>query len=204
LVKIILVRHGETDWNLVKRIQGGDSDTPLNETGKRQAQALALRLKDEKITAIFSSPLQRALNTAQSIAAKHQLKVQELPSLKEIMAGILEGRLASEVAQRFDEYICGDGDEKQPHTPPGAESMEEVQKRAWDTLTGLAAKYPESTLVIATHYFVIMSVVCRVLDLPLHRMSHLRLSTGSISSFTIENGISRLELFNDGLHNLKF
>jgi len=203
LVKIILVRHGETDWNLVKRIQGGDSDTPLNENGQRQAAALAARLKDEKITAIFSSPLQRALNTAKAIATTHQLKVQELPSLKEIKVGILEGRLASDIAPRFDEFMCGNGLDKKVHTPSGGESMEDVQKRAWDTITSLKAQYSNGTLVLVTHYFVIMAVVCRVLDLPLYRMSRLRLTNGTISSFTMDDVSMRLELFNDSFHNLK-
>lgn len=203
MVKIILVRHGETDWNLIKRIQGGDSDTPLNENGQRQAAALAVRLKDEKITAIFSSPLQRALNTAQAIATTHQLKVQELSSLKEIKVGILEGLLASEIAPRFDEYMCGNGLDKKVHTPPGGESMEDVQKRAWETITGLAAQYSNGTLVLVTHYFVIMAVICRVLDLPLHQMARLRLTNGTISSFTIDDVSLRLELFNESFHNLK-
>ncbi len=68
MIKIILVRHGETEWNRVKRIQGSGSDTPLSEIGLGQAAAVALRLKNEKIQAIYSSPLQRALHTAQAIA----------------------------------------------------------------------------------------------------------------------------------------
>ncbi len=203
MVKIILVRHGETDWNLVKRIQGGDSDTPLNENGQRQAAALATRLKDENILAVFSSPLQRALNTAQAIAASHRLKIEELPALKEIKVGILEGRLAAEITQHFDEYLCGDGAEKKVYIPPGGESIEDVQKRAWDTITGLAAQYSNGSLVLVTHYFVIMAVVCRVLELPLYKMSRLRLTNGTVSSFTMDNGNLRLELFNDGCHNLK-
>ena len=203
MVKIILVRHGETDWNIVRRIQGGDSDTPLNETGRRQAEALAARLKDEKITAVFSSPLQRALHTAQAIASYHNLAVKELSSLKEIKVGIMEGRLASEFLQRFDEFMCGDGCDKKPHIPLGGESVEDVQKRAWETITGLAAQQPDGSLVIVTHYFVIMSIICSVLNLPIHQMGRFRLSTGTISAFTIDNGSLRLELFNDGCHNLK-
>ncbi len=203
MVKIILVRHGETDWNIARRIQGGGSNTPLNETGQRQAEAVAARLKDEKITAVFSSPQQRALFTAQAIASYHNLAVQELPSLKEIRAGILEGRLASELSLRFDEFMCGDGCDKKPQTPSGGESVEDVQKRAWETITGLAEQYPGGTLVIVTHYFVIMSLICRVLNLPIHLMNRFRLSTGTISVFTFDNGSPRLELFNDGCHNLK-
>ncbi len=203
MVKIILVRHGETDWNIARRIQGGDSDTPLNETGLRQAEALAARLKDEKITAVFSSPLQRALHTAQAIAFYHSLAVKELPTLKEIKVGILEGRLASEFLLRFDEFMCGDGCDKKPHTPFGGESVEDVQKRAWETITSLAAQQTDGTLLIVSHYFVIMSVICSVINLPVHQMGRFRLGTGSISAFTMDNGNLRLELFNDGCHNFK-
>jgi broad specificity phosphatase PhoE len=203
LVKIILVRHGETDWNKVRRIQGGESDTPLNENGKRQAEALAAKLKDEKITAVFSSPLQRALKTAQAIAAYHRLEVTALPSLIEIKVGELEGRLAADFLLHFDEFICGDGCEKKSHKPTGGESVEDVQKRAWETITNLAAQNPEGTLVVVSHYFVIMTVICYVLNLPVHQMVRLRLSTGTISAFTMDKGNLRLELFNDGCHNLR-
>jgi broad specificity phosphatase PhoE len=203
VAKIILVRHGETDWNRIRRIQGSESDTPLNETGQRQAEALAARLKDDKITAIFSSPLQRALRTAQTIAACHQLEVTALPSLIEIKVGELEGRMASDLLTRFDEFLCGDGREKASRQPPGGETAEDVQKRAWATIVDLAAQQPEGTLVVVSHYFVIMTIICRVLNLPVSQMVRLRLSTGTISAFTIDNDKLRLELFNDGCHNLK-
>jgi len=203
MVKIILVRHGETEWNKIRRIQGGESDTPLNETGRHQAVALAARLKDEKIDAVFSSPLQRALRTAQTIADCHHLEVSALPSLKEIQVGELEGRLASDLLLRFDEFLCGDGAGKKPVRPPGGETAEDVQKRAWDTIIDITARQPEGTLVVVSHYFVIMTVICRVLNLPVSQMVRLRLSTGTLSAFTMENDKMRLELFNDGCHNLK-
>jgi broad specificity phosphatase PhoE len=202
LAKIILVRHGETDWNKVRRIQGGDSDTPLSETGLHQAEMLALRLKNEKITAIFSSPLQRAMHTARAIASYHNLGIVVLPSLIEIKVGELEGRLATDLMQRFDEFLCGNGKDKKPYVPPGGESVEDVQKRAWETITSLADQQPEGTLVIVTHYFIIMTVICRVLNLPVHQMFRLKLGTGTLSAFTIDDSSPRLELFNDGCHNL--
>ena len=101
MVKVILVRHGETDWNQWRRIQGGNSDTPLNETGKAQAEAVALRLKREMIQAVYSSPLQRALDTARAIASYHPLKVEVLPALKEVDAGLLEGLTFEELNRRL-------------------------------------------------------------------------------------------------------
>lgn len=203
MIKVILVRHGETDWNRVKRIQGSASDTPLSETGKRQAEGLALRLKNEKIQAIYSSPLQRALHTAQSIAGYHELNVQTNPDLKEINVGALEGTLAADLKSRFDEYICRCDNDHQLARLPGGESLEDVQKRAWSTLKGFLDIHAEGIIVVVTHYFVILSLVCKVLNLPLHEIVHLRLSTGTISSFVMDNGTLRLELFNDSCHILK-
>jgi broad specificity phosphatase PhoE len=200
LVKVILVRHGETDWNKVRRIQGSASDTPLSENGKKQAEGLALKLKDEKIQAIYSSPLSRALHTAQAIAHYHQLEVQTDSNLKEINVGSLEGVLAADLKSRFDEYVCRtDHNHKLPRLP-GGESLLDVQERAWDALTRFINVHSEGTIVVVTHYFVIMSILCKVLNLPLHETVHLRLTTGTISTFVLENCVARLELFNDSCH----
>jgi broad specificity phosphatase PhoE len=202
LPKVILVRHGETDWNKVRRIQGGVSDTPLSETGKRQAEEVALRLKTEKITAIYSSPLQRALHTAQAVARYHNLTVQTDPALKEINAGELEGTLAAELKSRFDEYICRGDHDHQLTRLPGGESLLEVQERSWGAVKSYLDTHSEGTIVVVTHYFVINCLVCKVLNLPLEEIVHLRLSTGTISVFVVENDTTRLELFNDSCHKL--
>ncbi len=104
-LKIILVRHGETDWNRVKRVQGGSSNTPLNDIGREQAKGLAAMLAKEKICAVYSSPLERALVTAKGIAGVHGLEVITEPSLREIEAGELEGVLSSELGRRFSEFL---------------------------------------------------------------------------------------------------
>jgi broad specificity phosphatase PhoE len=202
LIKVILVRHGETDWNKVRRIQGSASDTPLSETGKRQAEGVALKLKNEKIQAIYSSPLQRAFNTAQVIARYHRhLEVQPRDTLKEINVGELEGLLAVELKMRFDEYICRNNSNHELIKLPGGESLLDVQNRAWNTIEDCMNSHSEGTIVVVTHYFVIMSIICKVLNLPLIEISHLRLSTGTISRFAVEDGYVRLELFNDSCHH---
>jgi broad specificity phosphatase PhoE len=201
LIKIILVRHGETGWNKEHRIQGSASNIPLNETGTRQAEAVALRLKNEKIRAIYSSPLQRALNTAQEIARHHQLEVNTLRSLREMDVGELEGVYAATLTKRFDEFICQCGDDPVKGRLPGGESVCDVQKRAWDAVTSIADQHSEGTLVIVTHYFVIMGIVSRILNLPVSQIPHLRLSPGTVTAFTLDGDSgARLELFNDGCH----
>ena len=131
MVKIILVRHGETEWNKIHRIQGGASDVPLNDAGRLQAGNVAERLKDEKIQAIFSSPLQRALYTAREIARHHGLEVNLAPALREIDAGSLEGFPSTELIMSFDEYICRDNHLQTSGQYPMGDNICDVQKRAW-------------------------------------------------------------------------
>jgi probable phosphoglycerate mutase len=195
--KIILVRHGETDWNRELRIQGGSSDTPLNEKGRQQAESLAFRLSQDKIQAIYSSPLKRALDTARTIARPHQLEVGIEPSLREIEAGDLEGITVAELGKRFSELLTLDTKNGALLKAPGGESLTEVQKRAWRTVQRLARKHPEGALVLVSHYFVILTIICSVLKLPLSQIGRLRLGTGSISVINLDDQAVRLELFND-------
>src|SRR4030067_808201 len=153
MVRVILVRHGETDWNKVRRIQGGGSDTPLNEKGKQQTESLAARLKSEKIQAIYSSPLQRALFTAQAIARYHQQEVKIEASLKEINVGELEGASVIEMGKQLDQLLTA-GESGALPKMPGGESITEVQQRAWNAIRRLT-EYPDSTFVVVSHYFVI-------------------------------------------------
>lgn len=192
--RIILVRHGETDWNRELRIQGGSSDTPLNEKGRRQAEDLALRLNRDRIQAVYSSPLKRALETAEAIACYHQLGVVVEPLLREIEAGTLEGVTAGELGKRFSELLTQDGVSKKI---PGGESLTELQQRCWGCIEQISRKHTDGDLVVVSHYFTILSIICSALMLPLSRITRLRLSTGSISVINLNGKEARLELFND-------
>ncbi|MFA5629271.1 MAG: histidine phosphatase family protein [Dehalococcoidales bacterium] len=194
MLKIMLVRHGETDWNRVKRVQGGSSDVPLNNIGEQQAKGLGKMLSQEKIKAVFSSPLQRAAVTAEEIAILHNTSVEVVPDLREIEAGKLEGVLSADLGKRFSEYLFN---EDETVKIPGGESLAEVQERVWNFIEDLTARYNESTVVLVSHYFVILSVICKVLDVPLQNINRFRMDTGSISIITIDEGALWLQVFND-------
>ena len=210
MIQVILVRHGETDWNKSRRIQGGNSDTPLNERGREQAKALALRLKQEEIGAIYSSPLQRALHTAQAIAYHHQLEVQIEPSLQEINVGKLEGVEINSLGKRLDELLTLQGqDQRQAGVERdlwnklqhiGGESLTELQQRAWDTLQHIVSQHSDGAIVVVSHYFTILTIICAALNLPLSQIGRLRLGTSSISTITFDESVTRLILFNDSCH----
>ena len=82
----------------------------------------------------------------------------------------------------------------------GGESLAEVQQRAWSTIQRLVSQHPDEIIVVVTHFFVILTIVCSILDLPLSHMSRLRLGTGSISTIVFDRQAARLELFNDICH----
>lgn len=195
--RIILVRHGETDWNKERRIQGGSSDPPLNERGREQAESLALRLRHNRIGAIYSSPLRRTLDTAEVIAGYHQLDVIVEPSLKEIEAGALEGVSTVELGRRFSELLTMNVQGEALPRVAGGESLPEVQERGWGTIQRLSQKHPDGAVVIVSHYFVILAIICMVLGLPLSQIGRLRLGNGSISVINLDGQRAWLELFND-------
>jgi probable phosphoglycerate mutase len=97
---ILLARHGETDWNRENRFQG-HADPPLNETGRAQAAELAAALAAEQLAAVYSSPLQRAFETAQIVAAPHSLEPVAVEALREVDVGSWQGLTRAEIEQRF-------------------------------------------------------------------------------------------------------
>lgn len=194
MTRILLIRHGKTDWNQQLRIQGGSSDIPLNSEGRRQAQNIALRLGQRSIRAIFSSPLKRALETAESIAQIHNIKVVVEKSLREVEAGDLEGVTSAELGKRFSELLTQDGVSRRI---PGGESLTDLQQRGWGFIRQLGCKHINSELIVVSHYFAILTIICSALVLPLTHITRFRLSTGSISIINIDEEESRLELFND-------
>jgi broad specificity phosphatase PhoE len=210
LLKIILVRHGETDWNKAHRVQGSNSDVPLNAIGKKQAASLAVRLKEEDIEAVYSSPLRRAWDTAQAIARPHRLAVRVVPDLLEIDAGELEGVPVSSIGKRLSELLVEAGHDEVPAEGGmlgmipyiGGESLAAVQQRAWDVVQGIVSNHSDGVIIIVSHYFVIMTIICTVLGLPVSQIRRLRFSVGSISSvvFDSDRQPPYLALFNDTCH----
>ena len=102
MTELLLVRHGETDWNRDRRFQG-HADPPLNETGREQANALAEELAGEEIELVYTSDLQRARETAQIVGARLGAGVVPLPALREIDVGEWQGLTWPEIEQRFPE-----------------------------------------------------------------------------------------------------
>ncbi len=195
-MRLILVRHGETYWNEQRRVQGGASDIELNEVGLKQATKLVAFLKDENIDAVISSPLKRALVTAQIIANQHQLPVEIHDGLKEINVGELEGLALSSLSVTFSQLLMQwwrGGSERLP----GGESFVELQERCWGAVEPLLVKHENGTAVIISHYFVTLAIIFKALDLPLEYLAKFRVDLGGVSILEFEDYGGRLLKFND-------
>lgn len=200
MVRIILVRHAQTTWNQSRRIQGGNSDTQLNNEGDRQCLCLAERLKKEKVQAIYSSPLSRAIHTAEAIAHCHGLPVITDPALKEIDCGTMEGASIRDIGERLQKLVQGGDENDLLFTNCGGESVAELKERAWGAIQRMAKEHPDSTVVVVSHYFVISAIVCAVLVLPATELGRFRLGETSVSIVTFDGYGPFLSLFNDRCH----
>lgn len=196
MFRLLLVRHGETIWNRETRLQGGASDIDLNDLGKKQAEKVALALKGERLDAIASSTLKRALYTAQTIARYHNLAVETYPELKEIDAGSIDGLKGEEISRRHPEFF------KQWATGmieriPGGESLREVQERAWSIVEKLRKRFPGGKVLIVSHTFVTSTIICRALGVDLRLSRRLTASNGGSSMLEFKSDYATLAYFNE-------
>ncbi|MBI4297800.1 MAG: histidine phosphatase family protein [Chloroflexi bacterium] len=194
-MKLILARHGQTDWNRDQRILGL-MDIHLNEEGRRQARALARSLKEKPLEAIYSSPLSRALDTARAIAQFHPLEVQVIQGLQEMDSGDGEGLLSPEFRERYG-YILRQGADVRF---PGGESLREVQERGWGAVEDIRARHPGGTVLAVSHTLAIIAVLYRALGLDLGRWGSMRMEPASVSILEFVPQGLRLALFNDTCH----
>lgn len=193
------MRHGQTDWNQIRRIQGSASDILLNKNGKEQAKRLAGYFKDKQIEAIYCSPLKRALATARAIAYYHKLEIKVEPDLREMDMGDLEGKTLENMTDDFSSYIIdwerGNGNKKLPN----GESLQDLRGRTWLKTQEIIARHPGAA-VIVNHYFVTLAVISMVLDMPLDGIKLMRVKPGSISIIDFDHGKGTLTVFNDTCH----
>lgn len=180
-MRLIIIRHGESEWNRIGRYQGQE-DAPLSDLGLRQAEALASRLRTEPIHAIFTSPLQRAAKTAEAIARHHpDVPLERAPELLEIHHGAWQGLMADEVRGRF-----GDGLREWRQHPtraqmPGGESFSNILKRVLDFKDALFERYADRNVLVSTHDVVVKILVADALGMNMDRINRIWVTNASIS-----------------------
>lgn len=195
MTEIILVRHGETEWN-VAEIFRGRIDIELNETGIRQAELLAEYLNKIKIEAIYSSPLKRALKTAEIIARNHKLDVAIAIGLIDFNFGKWQGLSHQEVKDKYKElYAAWTSHPDQVKIPDG-ESLDDVRKRAMGVVGNIIERY-KKTVVLVSHRVVNKVLICALLGLDNSHFWNIKQDTCGISTFTYENEQFILTKHND-------
>jgi probable phosphoglycerate mutase len=189
-MQIFLLRHGETRWNREGRCQGV-SDIELNEVGHRQASEVAERLSGRRIDAVYSSHLRRARQTAEKVGNTHDVPVKIEPDLRELDHGEMEGLTFLEVRDRFAELIAQWRSEPVRVVLPGGERLVDVEQRAWSALNRIVESHDEEdSIVVVSHSFPILSMLCRISRTPLNRYRTFHLNPCDFShvSFTRAGG----------------
>lgn len=150
ITRLLVIRHGETDWNQTSRIQG-HTDIPLNDNGRWQAARLAQALAEEGIDALYASDLQRAVETARAVAATAGLSLQTDAGLRERHFGRLEGMTQVEVAAQWPDEGRRWRERDPSYGPDGGETLQLFYERCVGTAERLAQRHPGQTVALVAH-----------------------------------------------------
>ena len=208
-MRLILVRHGTTDWNQQRRVQGL-SNLGLNETGKRQAEALAQALKNERVDAIYTSPLRRAQETARAIARFHKVEVVTLDGLIELDVGEVDGMTYEDMRIHHSEFFTKWMADFTSVRLPGGGTVPELRDQCCAavkdilekqrTVAGEKCDDEDRVVVAVTHFFPIMCIICNTLGLALTYFRRLRLDVASMCTLDFYPERAVLVSFNDTCH----
>lgn len=203
--EILLIRHGETAWNAVKRLQG-HCDIALNTQGQAQADALGQALRDEPLAAIISSDLQRARQTAQALAAQQAGPLQVIcdPGLRERCYGAFEGLYYSDISQRYPAaFASWQARDIDAVFPPGAragESFRDFYARSVTAMLHWARRYPGQKIALVAHGGVLECAYRAALSLPLSTPRDFPVLNASVNRLRLEADVLRLMSWGEVAH----
>ena len=188
MTRLILTRHGETDWNARHKIQGS-TDIPLNETGRAQARLLARRLANVEIQAIYSSDYQRALDTARAVHAHHpDAQLEILEDLRERSWGELEGHTWKDIERDHPEAVRGITSGDLDFTPPGGESKKFVLNRIMRALGRIVRVHPDQRVLAVTHGGVVSLILKHALNVDVAAPTPFRVENCALHILDTEDG----------------
>lgn len=198
MATVILVRHGETDWNRDK-IFRGRADIPLGEQGKKQAERVAEALKECRLAALYSSPLSRSMQTAEAIARHQACPVTELEEISDIDYGDWQGKPLKEVLAEYPDLCALWESAPDKARIPRGESLRGVQDRALPKVLQIAADH-SGPIAVVSHRVVLKVVILGLLGLGVERFWSLKLDTCGVTIFDITQERKTLVRFNDVGH----
>jgi len=198
MIRLLLVRHGLTQWNEEKRYLG-NTDIPLNKIGKQQAIALAHALREEHFNQIYSSTLQRALETAEVIKANREISLILDPRLRELNFGVFEGLTFTEAKTRYPDILSTWLDNyDQP--PDKGEPFSSLTERVDSFLDDLKMITAPQTILIVSHGGCIREIIRLLLKLPRERYWLFQFDLASLSEVHVDDNYSTIVRINDTQH----
>jgi broad specificity phosphatase PhoE len=197
-LRLIVLRHGETDWNLAGRYQGC-IDTGLSSEGRAQAAAVAGALSGRRLAAVYSSPLTRARETAEAIARPHGLAVHTEEAFNEICHGVWEGLMVEEVQARFPD-LYAEWRATTHVTMPGGENLAQVSDRVLGQLRRLQTLHDGETVCLVSHDVPVRLLILEALGLPLDRFWSIYLSATGLSEIEYSRDWTTIHRMNSVSH----
>lgn len=177
---LLLIRHGQTEWNRDHRIQG-NGDSPLTERGHAQAGAAASALQRFDIDALYASDAGRALQTATPMADLLDRQPETDPRLRERHYGIFEGKTSDQVRTLYPDVFEAYEKRHPDFVLPGGESLADVQRRGMDACTDIVKRHPGQHVAVVSHGGTIRAIARYALNVPLAAKWRVRLENGGLT-----------------------
>ena len=172
----------------------------MNHTGRKQADEVAKSLEDVTISAIYSSDLRRATDTALEIAKYHNLSVEIDPDFREMNQGNFEGLTFVEIRNSYSHLLSEWKINPESVRIPGGETLKEVQDRAWRGVRRIMGRHMNGTVVTVSHNFTIITLLCRFMGIELTNFHTFKIRAASKNVVLIRDGNFRVEIQDDTAH----
>jgi broad specificity phosphatase PhoE len=199
LTRLVVVRHGRTEWNRVERFRGR-ADIELDEVGMKQAEATASRIAEWPVSAVYSSPLRRASTTAEILARRFDLEVEFMPGIIDIDYGEWQGLSPDEAAAKdgglYSRWL------KSPHKAkfPGGETLAQVRARVASAVDGLITQHPRETIALVSHKVVCQILILSLLGADNSHFWQIAQDVCAVNLFEVRGGVPAALLLNDTCH----
>jgi len=201
MTRLLLVRHGQSEWNATGRIQG-QVDIGLDEKGTHQAQRVADRLAGETVAAIYSSPLQRARVTADAIAARFNLPVNADARLMEYDFGVISGSTWTDVVENHPEFAERWLEDPWVVPVEGSEGRRNFAARVVSAVQDISARHPAEQVVVVAHGGTFGVYLTAMLGLDLNRRHPFHFGNTSLSLVEVRDGTFHIHYLNNTCHLL--
>ena len=199
MTKLILIRHGQTEWNLKGRYQG-QSDIALSEKGREQAKQLAAHFPVQSVDAFYASDLTRAMDTAAAVATSFDKEVQPIKELREIHFGKWEGLTYPEICAGWPDESKNFFSNPEHADIPDGETFTEVQNRGVQAVLKIVSLHPEQTVAITAHGGILRTILAEALHMPMQYMWTMRQDNTAVNIIHYDENYRMIELLNSTAH----